>query len=81
MADRLVPHFQNEAGVPIISIGSHEFMCIGANPPFDHPHVFLVCQDEGEVICPYCSTLYRLDPSVAPGAAIPPDSIVKDVAA
>src|ERR1700688_4189784 len=36
MADHVVPHFHNDAGVPIIEIASHEFMWGGANPPFDH---------------------------------------------
>ena len=26
MADSVVPHFQNDAGVPVIEIGSQEFM-------------------------------------------------------
>ncbi|MGH6680581.1 MAG: zinc-finger domain-containing protein, partial [Bradyrhizobium sp.] len=26
MSDKVVPHFHNDAGVPIIEIGSHEFM-------------------------------------------------------
>ena len=34
-------------------------MCVGANPPFDHPHVFLDLGNDNEIICPYCSTLYR----------------------
>jgi uncharacterized Zn-finger protein len=59
MVDHVVPHFHNDAGVPVIEIGAREFMCIGATPPFDHPHVFLDMGDESEVICPYCSTLYR----------------------
>ena len=37
-------------------------MCVGAMPPFDHPHVFLDMGDDDEIICPYCSTLYRHDP-------------------
>jgi uncharacterized Zn-finger protein len=41
MADHVVPHFHNDAGVAIIEIGAREFMCVGATPPFDHPHVFL----------------------------------------
>jgi len=41
MSDHVVPHFHNDAGVSVIEIGSQEFMCVGANPPFDHPHVFL----------------------------------------
>jgi hypothetical protein len=34
-------------------------MCVGANPPFDHPHVFLDMGSDAEKVCPYCSTLYR----------------------
>ena len=41
MAERVVPHFHNEPGVPVIEIGAKEFMCVGATPPFDHPHIFL----------------------------------------
>lgn len=52
------PHFQNSMGLPKIEIGAHEFMCIGAAPPYDHPHVFLDMGKATEIICPYCSTLY-----------------------
>lgn len=61
MADHVVPHFHNTDGVEQIAIGSKEFMCIGALPPHDHPHVFLDMGDESEIVCPYCSTLYRHD--------------------
>jgi uncharacterized Zn-finger protein len=71
MADHLVPHFHNDPGVAVIEIGSKEFMCIGATPPFDHPHVFLDMGDAAEIICPYCSTLYRHDPSLAADEARP----------
>ena len=71
MADHVVPHFHNDPGVPVIEIGAREFMCVGATPPFDHPHVFLDMGDDNEIICPYCSTLYRHDPALdaARGAA------------
>ena len=59
MAGHSIPHFQNSAGHAAISIGVKEFMCVGANPPFDHPHVFLDMGDDAEKVCPYCSTLYR----------------------
>ena len=36
-------------------------MCVGAKPPFDHPHVYLDMGDDSEKVCPYCSTLYRLN--------------------
>src|ERR1700690_1961213 len=65
MSDHVVPHFHNDAGVSVIEIGSQEFMCVGANPPFDHPHVFLDLGNDNEIICPYCSTLYRY--AAAPG--------------
>jgi uncharacterized Zn-finger protein len=71
MTDHVVPHFHNDSGVPVIEIGAKEFMCIGAMPPFDHPHVFLDMGDEHEAICPYCSTLYRFDPSLDQHAARP----------
>jgi uncharacterized Zn-finger protein len=78
MADKVVPHFHNDAGVPVIEIGAHEFMCVGANPPFDHPHVFLDMGDDSEIICPYCSTLYRFDPKLDPHAARPPECALQD---
>jgi uncharacterized Zn-finger protein len=71
MADHVVPHFHNDPGVTSIEIGAKEFMCIGASPPFDHPHVFLDMGDDNEIICPYCSTLYRYDPSLAGNEARP----------
>lgn len=61
MADHAVPHFHNDVGVSVVHVGAREFMCMGARPPFDHPHVFLDMGDEREIICPYCSTLYRYD--------------------
>jgi uncharacterized Zn-finger protein len=80
MADNVVPHFHNDAGVPVIEIGSQEFMCVGANPPFDHPHVFLDLGNDNEIICPYCSTLYRYAADLAAGEARPPECVLKDVA-
>jgi uncharacterized Zn-finger protein len=64
MAGHSIPHFQNDAGHPVIAIGVREFMCVGANPPFDHPHVYLDMGDDSEKVCSYCSTLYRYDPSL-----------------
>ena len=71
MAEHIVPHFHNDPGVAVIEIGAREFMCVGAKPPFDHPHVFLDMGADKEIICPYCSTLYRHDPSLDPHAARP----------
>lgn len=71
MAERIVPHFHNEPGVPVIEIGAREFMCVGAKPPFDHPHIFIDMGDDREAICSYCSTLYRHDPQLGPHEARP----------
>lgn len=64
MADAVVPHFANDAGHARIRIGVKEFMCVGARPPFDHPHVFIDMGDETEHVCPYCSTLFVYDPAL-----------------
>ena len=71
MTEHVVPHFQNDLGVPVIEIGSKEFMCVGATPPHDHPHVFLDMGEDREIICPYCSTLFRFDPALDSHAAHP----------
>jgi len=80
MADHVVPHFHNDVGTPVIEIGAREFMCVGANPPFDHPHVFLDMGADSEIVCPYCSTLYRFDPKLDPHAARPPECALRETA-
>ncbi len=67
MAETGIPHFHNTPGVAVIHVGAHEFMCIGAKPPFDHPHVFLDMGSDDEIICPYCSTLFKYEPSLHGG--------------
>ena len=71
MAEIGTPHFHNTPGVPAISIGAREFMCIGAAPPLDHPHIFLDMGNEDEIVCPYCSTLYRFRNDLARDEADP----------
>lgn len=75
MAEKSVPHFQNSAGLGEIRVGAKEFMCIGAKPPFDHPHVFLDMGTDTEIVCPYCSTLYRFDPALKAGLCAPADAL------
>jgi uncharacterized Zn-finger protein len=65
------PKFHNEVGVSIVHIGCREFKCIGDKPPQDHPHIYLNMGDTGEIICPYCSTLFRFDPSLGAREAEP----------
>jgi len=61
MADHGTPHFHNQPGLAQIRVGAKEFMCVGALPPFDHPHIFIDMGDETDAICPYCSTHYVFD--------------------
>jgi uncharacterized Zn-finger protein len=80
MAEEIVPHFHNTPGVAVIEIGAKEFMCIGEKPPFDHPHVFLDMGDESEIICPYCSTLFRYVADLDPRSSRPPECALIEAA-
>ena len=51
MADHSIPHFHNDLGVKVIRVGSKEFMCQGANEPFDHPHIFIDLGSDDEAVC------------------------------
>ena len=81
MADPVIPHFHNDIGVPVVQIGAREFKCIGALPPQDHPHVYLDMGEADEIVCPYCSTLYRHDPALSPDRARPPECALNERAA
>lgn len=74
MATSATPHFQNDMGLASIEIGAREFMCIGARPPFDHPHVFLDMGAADEIICPYCSTHYKFNAALEPVESKPADA-------
>jgi uncharacterized Zn-finger protein len=76
MAENIVPHFHNTPGVPAIDCGAKEFKCVGALPPHDHPHVYLDMGDASEIICPYCSTLYRYDATLDADAARPSECML-----
>lgn len=69
MADHGTPHFHNQPGVSVVRVGVKEFMCIGALPPFDHPHIFIDMGSDSETICPYCSTRYVYDGTLGPHAS------------
>jgi len=81
MADRIVPHLQNDSGVAAIAIGVKEFNCIGASQPMDHPHVFLDMGDADEIVCPYCSTRYCYRADLAATDTDPPGHLVGVVTA
>ena len=71
MADHAIPHFANDVGVGSIRIGAKEFMCVGARPPFDHPHIFLDMGADDEIVCGYCSTLFIHDPKLHGSETLP----------
>lgn len=71
MAATSIPQFHNDPGVDTIEIGSKTFECIGATAPNDHPHIYLDMSTEGEIVCPYCSTLYTYSEKLAPAMANP----------
>ncbi len=54
---------------------------MGARPPLDHPHVFLDMGADGEIICPYCSTLYRFDATLGPRDSVPDGAAYEPIAA
>jgi uncharacterized Zn-finger protein len=77
----LIPHFHNGSGAAAIEIGVREFMCVGAPPPFDHPHIFIDMGDGDEAVCSYCATLYRFNPKLKGLETIPPGHLYESVAA
>jgi uncharacterized Zn-finger protein len=78
MAASSIPHFHNTLGVRVIHVGSREFMCIGALPPFDHPHIYIDMGSDSEAVCGYCSTHYRFDPALAEGSCLPAECLWND---
>jgi uncharacterized Zn-finger protein len=78
MAADIVPHFANDKGVEKIFIGVKEFKCMGARPPFDHPHVYLDMGSDSQLVCPYCSTLYIHDPRLRADQSDPKDCLVRE---
>lgn len=72
MAVSVVPHFANDPGVEKIYVGVKEFQCMGARPPHDHPHVYLDMGADGQILCPYCSTLYVNDGRLTATETDPP---------
>jgi len=77
MAALLIPHLVNDQGVAKIAIGVKEFQCMGARPPFDHPHVFLDMGGDSETICPYCSTRYVFSGALKATETDPPGCLAE----
>ena len=73
------PHFHNQPGLPVLKVRVRRFMCVGALPPFDHPHIFIDMGDESDIVCSYCSTRFVFDgglgsPCDPPGCLYMPDT-------
>ena len=81
MAGSSVPHFCNDLGVEQIRIGVKELQCMGARPPFDHPHVYLDMGAETQILCPYCSTLYVHDERLHSDESEPAAALYTEAAA
>ena len=81
MAHDSTPHFHNTEGLRRIEVGSKEFMCVGALPPFDHPHIFLDMGKDTEIVCPYCSTLYVFNAELPAGTSAPLSAVFEASAA
>ena len=77
MASKLTPKFKNDKGVKEITIGVREFECIGASAPYDHPHIFLDMGQDSNIICPYCSTVYKYDPSLKATQTVPEGCVLE----
>ena len=76
MAASVVPHFANDEGAEKVLVGVKEFQCMGARPPFDHPHVYLDMGADSQIVCPYCSTLYVHDARLAATESEPAGCLV-----
>lgn len=80
MTDHSIAHFQNDLGVHEIKIGTKEFMCCGASDPHDHPHVYLDMGSENEIVCPYCSTLFRYNVDLKANECEPNGCLIENAA-
>ncbi|HAT08121.1 MAG TPA: zinc-finger domain-containing protein, partial [Rhodobiaceae bacterium] len=41
MAQSAIPKISNNDGTQEVFVAVKEFECIGADPPYDHPHIYL----------------------------------------
>jgi len=77
MAENPTPHFQNTDGHSEIEIPVKKFKCIGAYPPHDHPHIFLDMGKNKDIVCPYCSTKFKLNETLRAHETIPTNCVVQ----
>ena len=77
MAATKTPNLANDEGAEKIFVGVKELQCMGARPPYDHPHIYLDMGADDQILCPYCSTLYVYDSRLAPDESDPTGAIVQ----
>jgi uncharacterized Zn-finger protein len=77
MALDSVPQLANDLGAEKVFVGVRELKCMGARPPFDHPHVYLDMGSDSQILCPYCSTLFIHDPRLLPDESDPKGCLVE----
>ena len=78
---RSTPAYKNDIGVTEIKIGVKNFVCIGCEPPNDHPHIFLTMGDKDYKVCLYCNTKFIYDPTLSQHYTQPPECFhsLKDI--
>lgn len=78
---RSTPAYKNDIGVTEIKIGVKSFVCIGCEPPNDHPHIFLTMGDKDYKVCLYCNTKFIYDPTLSQHYTQPPECFhsLKDI--
>lgn len=76
MADHTAPHLANDQGAEKIFVGVKELQCMGARPPFDHPHIYLDMGEDNQILCPYCSTLFVHDSALDAQQSDPENCVV-----
>tara|TARA_Y100000768_G_scaffold115002_1_gene84853 strand:+ start:155 stop:331 length:177 start_codon:yes stop_codon:yes gene_type:complete len=54
------PDIKDEFNSDIEFVESKKVSCDGGGGALGHPKVYLEMGDENEIICPYCSKLFRI---------------------
>ena len=54
------PEIKDELNSDIEFVNSKKVSCDGGGGVLGHPKVYLEMGDENEIICPYCSKLFKI---------------------
>jgi Zinc-finger domain len=72
------PKFHNEVGVPIVALAAVSSSALRVSRR-KITHIYLNMGDANEIVCPYCSTLFRFDQSLGAYEADPADCAYLDM--